>query len=234
MKTINISDQKKRDAKVRLANRHRASAYHYANANQQDVDSLRVIKNTIATDLSTLTKDASLEDLSQQLIDGDPELDLEVVGKKVWGTSRLFLTEANQPAAGVTTKEVVYNPAGELVEERDFIPVEANINTELPLMWSGKLMPKKECIKRFVFVNAMQLQHSDGLTFDFLFNMAKELEAQNAMLFLGAGKKSNQPLVLSRNGKQYRAFLEGRTSGEKYQLILHLTNMEMKAVGGEG
>jgi hypothetical protein len=48
-------------------------------------------------------------------------------------------------------------------------------------------------------------------------------------MLVGAGPKGNQPLVLTRGGQQYRGFLEGRTQGEKYCLILHLSNMELKA-----
>ena len=48
-------------------------------------------------------------------------------------------------------------------------------------------------------------------------------------MLVGAGPKGNQPLILTRGGQQYRGFLEGRTEGEKYCLILHLSNMELKA-----
>jgi hypothetical protein len=48
-------------------------------------------------------------------------------------------------------------------------------------------------------------------------------------MLLGAGPKGAQPLVLTRGGQQYRGFLEGRTQGSKYCLILHLSNMELKA-----
>jgi hypothetical protein len=48
-------------------------------------------------------------------------------------------------------------------------------------------------------------------------------------LLLGAGSKSNQPLILRRNGTPYRGFLEGRTRGETYRLVLHLSNLELKA-----
>ena len=71
--------------------------------------------------------------------------------------------------------------------------------------------------------------HVNGLTYDFLFSMAKELEQSESLLLLGAGAKGAQPLVLTRGGQQYRGFLEGRTQGKKYCLILHLSNMELKA-----
>ena len=98
-----------------------------------------------------------------------------------------------------------------------------------PLKWSGTLIPKLDAIRKFVFVQHLQLAHINGLTYDFLFGMAKELEAKNSLLLLGAGPKSNQPLVLRRNASAYRGFLEGRTRGDSYRLVLHLSNLELRA-----
>ena len=60
--------------------------------------------------------------------------------------------------------------------------------------------------------------------------MAKELEDKNSLMLIGAGPKANQPLVLRRGSLPQRGFLEGRTSGDKYLLVLHLSNLELKAV----
>src|SRR3990170_2735771 len=90
-------------------------------------------------------------------------------------------------------------------------------------------MKKTEVFNRFVFQSKAQLTHVNGLTYDFLFAMAKELEEKDSLLLLGAGPKGNQPLVFFRGGTQYRGFLEGRTQGERYSLVLHLSNMELKA-----
>lgn len=228
MKIINIADERQRNARVSMAHKRSSVPYRYVDDQQHAVESVRVVKNKLATDLTNLTVDSSLEDLSQRLIDGDPEIDMELFGKRVHDTSRIYLNSKNEPASAVNTKELFFDPNGELIEERALLTVEPNINTDAPLGWSGKLIPKKECYRKFVFVNAFQIRHNDGLTYDFLFSMAKNLEEQNAMMLVGAGKKANQPLVLSRNGKQYRAFLEGRTQEKKYQLILRLTNMELK------
>lgn len=228
MKVINIADAKQRNSRVAIDHKKRPTYTRRVDAKLQPVESIRVVKGTLNTDFTRLTKDNSAEELSQKLIDDDPELDMELFGKRVHDTVRIYLNSNNEPAGAVTIKEMVYNPEGELTEERDLKDIEANINSELPLTWSGKLVSKSECVKKFVFTNAFQVKHVDGLTFDFLFNMAKELSDKNAMLFLGAGKKSNEPLTLSRNGKQYRAFLEGRVKDKAYLLILHLTNLELK------
>jgi len=60
--------------------------------------------------------------------------------------------------------------------------------------------------------------------------MAKSLHESNSLMFVGGGKKGIDPVVLTTGGVPYRGFLEGRIDGDKYCLILHLTNMELKGV----
>ena len=74
------------------------------------------------------------------------------------------------------------------------------------------------------------MQHINGLTYDFLYDMAKKLADANAMMLVGAGAKGVEPLVMSNGGTPYRAFLEGRVDGDKYALILRLTNLELKGI----
>ena len=38
------------------------------------------------------------------------------------------------------------------------------------------------------------------------------------------------PLVMSAGGTPYRAFLEGRVEGDRYALILRMTNLELKEI----
>lgn len=231
MKIINIADSRNRNTRVVLESRKPAAKTFYIDEKGNKVSSVRLVKNTLKTDLKALTGDCSLEELSQKMIEGDPELDLELFGRQVHETTKIYLNSDNEPANGVQMKEEIYLADGSLKEVRDFLVQESNINGELPIKWSGKLMPKKKFFSKFAFVSAQQITHVDGLTFDFLFNIAKELEEKDSLLYMAAGEKFNQPLVFSRNGTAYRGFLEGRTQGEKYLLILHLTNLELKALG---
>jgi hypothetical protein len=74
------------------------------------------------------------------------------------------------------------------------------------------------------------MKHVNGLTFDFLFDIAKSLHEDNSLMLIGGGSKGNEPLVLYQGGMPYRGFLEGRVKGDKYCLILHLTQLELKEV----
>lgn len=67
-------------------------------------------------------------------------------------------------------------------------------------------------------------------TFDFLYEMAKKLSKSNTLMLIGSGPKGNAPLVISNNGTPYRGFQEGRIQGERFCLLLHLTNLELKGI----
>jgi hypothetical protein len=139
------------------------------------------------------------------------------------------LTEKTDGLAGVADALLDGNPDG---SERDRRPREVpppNVAAEVPLKWSGVMIKKEDAVRKFVFSSKMQMHHINGLTYDFLYAMAKELEEKKSLMLLGAGPKSNQPLILRRGSTPYRGFLEGRTDGDKYILILHLSNLELKA-----
>ena len=106
--------------------------------------------------------------------------------------------------------------------------VEANINEERPVRWTGRKMPTAQVVRRFAFRRTVQIRHTDGLTYDYLSQMAKVLAEENVMVMMGAGDGGRGPLVFQQNGSPFRAFLEGRVDGEKYMLLLHLSNMELK------
>ena len=90
-----------------------------------------------------------------------------------------------------------------------------NTATETPLKWSGRLMKKSEVFNRFVFQAKLQVAHVNGLTFDFLYAMAKDLDEKQSLMLVGrSGPKSTQPLIFQRGGVPYRGFLEaGRIHG---------------------
>ena len=73
------------------------------------------------------------------------------------------------------------------------------------------------------------LTHRSGLTYDFLYNVAKDLNDKNSFMMVGGGK-GNDPLVFNDGGKPFRGFLEGRVKDKSYCLILHLSNQEFKGV----
>ena len=94
----------------------------------------------------------------------------------------------------VEEQELLYNPDGSLRDKRPRKKEPQNINTDIPLKWTGKFIKKKEAVQKFIFTNKKQLVHVNGLTFDFLFDMAKTLDKKDSLLLIRGGEKGDQPV----------------------------------------
>lgn len=225
---INISNEKQRDAVVAMEGVRPKRDVRYVDEDLNPVYTRRLLKTDVTHDLSGLLKKLpNLEEVSEALVDGDPEVDIESFGMFLTETSRVYVGE-NGIVHSVEEFEVVSNPDGTVRERRPRKKDPQNINTDVPLKWTGKFIKKSEAVKRFVFTSKKQLAHVNGLTFDFLFEIAKKLHDEDSLMLLRAGENRDRPLILNRGGKPYNAFLEGRIQGDAYLLILHLSNMELK------
>ena len=169
-----------------------------------------------------------------QLIEGDPELDLQLAGRLMRDATAVYLDPtAESPTIATDFKEmeVVYTPDGQEKERRNAVYRTANVDTTAPLKIARRL-PVQECLTRFVFRGMQQLVHTDGLTFDFLHGLAKSLQDSKSMALIGAGPKGAGPLVLRDGGTPFRAFLYGEVEGSgddaRYRLMLLLSDQELK------
>lgn len=231
MAEINLCNSAGRDAVVKLETLSSPLRVRWLDPQERQVSSARIVKSSVTNDLdSLLEKHGDLRSLAMAIRDEDPEIDIELAGKLLQETSRVYIDKSRKIARRVQEWDIIRNPDGSERERKLHAPADPNVGGgAAPLKWSGTMIAKREAIRRFVFVQKMQLAHINGLTYDFLFGMAKELEAKNSLLLLGAGPKSNLPLILRRNSTPYRGFLEGRTRGDTYRLVLHLSNLELKA-----
>lgn len=171
---------------------------------------------------------------SVQLMEGDPELDLAIAGRMMRDATGVYLDpSAAEPVIATDFKEVevVYSVDGQEKERRPRVFRTANVDTTVPLKIVRR-MPTKECLTRFVFRGMQQLVHTDGLTFDFLFGLAKSLQETQMMALVGAGPKGAGPLVLRDGGMPFRGFLCGEVDGTgeeaRYRLLLLLSDQELK------
>jgi len=230
MPEINIANSSGRDAVVMTESVSSVQKVRWLDSQGRQAASVRLLKASIDHDMGALLDAAgSVNQVSQALIDGDPEIDLENTGRFLRETSRVYVSPKREIARKMQFFEIVRNPDRTERERRPRQVLDTNLAGESPLRWSGVLIKKEEACRKFVFSNKVQLHHINGLTFDFLYNMAKELEEKKSLLLLGAGPKSKEPLILRRGGTPHRGFLEGRTQGKEYCLILHFSNMELKA-----
>ena len=227
MRKMYLANEKKRDAEIGFESGKTKEPVSYVLADGRKYSGARLLKSTIETEPETLAKSHS--DLAAAIEQSDPEVDMELVGRKLEGLSKVYLSPDGSVAYGVTLTEKVYASDGTLTQSRQPQEISANIAIDgLPIRWTGKSFPKKKALRKFVFVRSYQVCHVNGLTYDFLYDMAKKLAETDTLMLVGAGEKGNGPLVFSANGTAYRAFLEGRVDGDKYILILRLSNLELK------
>lgn len=230
---ISIADAKKRDAQIELVSPSRRDRVRWMQRGTGAPLKLeRLIKGTEKTSFEALARAlGSPEALSKALIEGDPEIDLEQVGRRLGNSTRVWVGPDGNVLYAARVLQVVTAPDGVEKSRTDFVDVESTVGEEqAPLLWSGRLMPADQVVRRFALVRKVQLRHVNGLTFDFLHDIASQLDAEGKLLVVGAGPKAQMPLIFQTNGAPFRGFLEGRVDGERYKLVLHLSNLELKSL----
>jgi len=225
---IKLANDKKRDAEITFRSLNPKPAITMVMETGDKVINKRVVKGTSQSSTQTLLAkydekpkegvDFQMQlaaRLSEDLVNSDPEIDLELSGKFIDDVSRVYINEDEKPVFRVKKIEKIFSPKAELKEEREPKYNDSNITGESIVNWTGKLMPKSKVYNKLVFNKKYQLKHVNGLTYDFLFDMAKQLADKDALMMMGGGASGKEPLVMNDGGKPYRAFLEGRIKGDK-------------------
>lgn len=228
MRSIHLADASSRDAYLRFVS-VRAPAPPQRVVDGKPVAMRRLLAAGEANTHEALVA-AHGETLGQALIDGDPELDLELIGRPIERTSTVFLDSKRQILRmAPDLVEVILDPFGHEKERRAPEDRVANVSEEIPVRFTKTRISRGAAVRRFAFSRTLQLWHTDGLTYEFLHGIAAELDAADEMVLLAAGEKARDPLVLQLNGLPWRAFLEGRVNDSGYCLLLRLSNLELKA-----
>ena len=231
---IKIEDANKRDAEITFKSVKSGDLIYLALENGEKPINKRVIKSTFENSIENLLgkNEPTQEDynsFSEKLIQDDSEIDFELFGKYIDKTDKIYTNTDLKPVYNVTITEQILNTEGELVEEKEQTFNKSNINGESTVRWTGKYIPKNKIYNKIVLSSKYQLKHINGLTFDFLFNVAKDLHEKDSLMMLGGGK-GNEPLTINDGGRPYRAFLEGKVKENSYCLIMHFSNQEYKAI----
>lgn len=229
---ISIMDDRKRDAQIGIEGPRKSAGRSYRNSDGDPVETGRFIKQPEGHELDSLLEkhDDDLDAVSAALVDGDPEISLELTGRELGESDRVWVRPDGSVLYSARVLKVVYDASGEEQSRDDWTDVEATVSDESPLAWSGRLFDKDQVVRRFVLVRKLQLRHVNGLTYDFLYEIAKKLADEGKMLFVGSGSRGTNPLIFQSNGSPYRGFLEGRVDGDRFRLVLHLSNLELKCV----
>lgn len=231
---LSLTDEKRRDAQVEMASPTQKDKLSWVDQDTNaPVHLERVIKSTDKTSWEALLrKHQTAQAVGKALLDGDPEIDLEQAGRRLGHATRVFVGQGGQILYTARVLSIVTAPDGAEKSRGDFVDVEATVGENTPaLPWTGRLLPASEVVHRFALMRKLQIRHVNGLTFEFLHSIAATLEREKKMLLVGAGPKGQAPLIFQTNGSPFRGFLEGRTDGpDKYLLVLHLSNLELKRV----
>lgn len=225
---VNISNPKGRDAVVAFEAVMPKREVTFVDAKNKPVTTQKLLKTDVNHDLDALLKKRkTLNAIGKALVNDDQEINIEEFGMYLNDTSKVYVSKKGIIHL-VDEYEVLTNPDGTLRERRQRQKEPQNINSDIPLRWTGKFIKKEEAAHRFVFTHKRQLIHVNGLTFDFLYDMAKELDERNSLLLIRGGEKGDKPIIMQRGGRPYNAFLEGRIKGDSYLLVLQLSNMELR------
>ena len=225
---IRICDGRGRDARIRMAPAQRSARSRVQMTDGRHVEAARFIKTPLPRTYDALRARCGDDvELAELLLEEDPEIDLEAAGRRSGPTDRVLLDPDGQVLYATSEIEVVRDRHGVEMERRLPADTPANVDGDLPLVWTGRMLARAEAARRFAFSRNYQLRHADGLTYDFLFALAAELDQAGAVVLVGAGPQGRDPIILERNGLPYRGFVEGRVQGDRYLLVLHLSHLEL-------
>lgn len=229
MPNINLRDARNRDALVRAESVGQTQVVRYVDNSGGAVTLRRVLKGTLDQGLDALVAaHGDLDGVAAALVVGDPEVDIERAGQFLIEPRRVYLNDENRIVYRIVQTEIVRGPDGAERERRPKRRAAANVDGEIPLSWTGRKIKKADALTRFVFHRKLQIVHVNGLTYDFLYGIAKELAEADSLMLLGAGPSGKEPLIISSGSTPCRGFLEGRIDGDRYVLLLHLSRMELK------
>ena len=232
LRKIWLADHRGRDAIVVLVPRQRTTpnTTSYTDTVGTPVRFSRRIKATDRTSPTALhERYRDPEALARALISGDPEVDLDAVGRETGPCDRVFVGADGRPLYSAEIVEVRYDRNGIEIEHRPPVDVPANLVPDAPPAWSGRLIPRVEAIRRYVFTRAYQVRHTNALEFDFLHGLAAHLEERSSLALVGSGPRGTGPLIPERNAAPMKGFLSGQVQGDAYRLVLHFAAFELRA-----
>ena len=227
---VRLADHRGRDATVLLVPIGESVKRRHQNMDGRPVQSVRRVRATGQTCADALfARYPDPDELSRSLIDGDPELDVEMTGRVTGPCDRVHIDGEGQVLYAPSVVEVRCGPDGMECERRPLSMRPSNLVTPAPPVWSGVLSPRAEIIKQYALTRAYQVMHTNALEFDFLFCIAAHLDERKALAQIGSGRRGNGPLICERNGPKYRGFLDGKVQGDAMRLVLYLAAFELAA-----
>ena len=204
LKEIHIANEKKRDANVRFVSLIKESDPKFAYKGKS-IKNSRLLISSDETSEDNLIKKYKNK-LAQKILEEDVDLDIEYAGKYIGDIDRILFNSKNEILyTPPKIKEVVFNKEWKEIKKQNPKEIVPNVRDDTPpLKWTGKFFKREDILKKFVVTKSIQLRHVDGLTFEFLYDMAKTLDDKKSLMFVGGGKSGKDPLIFQTNGNPYR------------------------------
>ncbi|MHA1721037.1 MAG: hypothetical protein ACTSWX_02875 [Promethearchaeota archaeon] len=170
------------------------------------------------------------ENLTELLIDGDPEFDIENTGKIIQHVNKLVVNNELKPVYNYQEIDVLMQPNGE-IKTRPHKQSKRNILEKLPVITSDEYISPRNFIRKYLVKQSFFMGHTDGVSYKFLFELAKNLSDMQKLVRIYAidsETKKKIPIVIKNGGTLYpAAFIYGKIHGEKYCLRLLLVDREL-------
>lgn len=170
-------------------------------------------------------------EIFQKTKDSEVDIDIELTGRYIKRTKKITVNSDFVPVYNYMMYDILKLPDGSK-KERIHQHTQGNIKEEIPVRIGQELYDPKEIMMSYIFRRNLYINHNNGLTFKFLYDLAKKLAELGKFAQVDTfdpKSKKRTPLVLYDGGRKFpRVFLEGRVKGKSYCLILHLSDQELK------
>ena len=153
MRYIRLTDNKNRDARVQYASPSKKKRGGYRNEEGEEIKSYRFINDTEGynpQNLLALHEDR--DELAEELIKGDPEIDMEKAGRLIDYASQVWIANNGKVLYSAKLMDIVYTPEGDVKSTEEFKDQEPTVMEDIALPWTGKLMPISTVLSKFVLL----------------------------------------------------------------------------------
>jgi hypothetical protein len=165
---------------------------------------------------------------SQELISLDTEVNLSSLGKFTDNATRAYLDSKGGAEGNFQKVQVKQAPNGTELSRKVLQGKAAcNINQDVNPVSTIKDVPYTAFISKYTIRRTYQLAHTDGVSFGFLYDLARRLHETKSVALLGYGPK-RAPLIFVEGGTPYRCALFGEIVGDTYKLLILISGQELK------
>lgn len=147
MRAIHRSNDRRCDALVVFYAEPVASTIRRVLPSGEEPAGVRLVKTTALMN-RCLRENYDAQQLTEALVAGDPDVDMELAGRKLRRTRRIFVDSDYRIVYHVNLFRVVVNPDGTERERRELAKVPGNVNLPMSLRWTERMFPRVKTNRR--------------------------------------------------------------------------------------